>query len=226
MWSILSDCWYVLTTPFRYLFALYYAISLQREGEKDYVVLNHSMDCRMSFVDVVSFPGLFFGSNWTFVLLVSLEVDAEEAQRVFKAGAKQYWESIGHFTSKPDFKRDFSQMAFRKDFAKQYRQHRIRRPYLQERQVRQWLDRGGNVNTVVRKEMTNGRDHSGWSLLMLAIQHGEIPTVDLLLERGADVNIVSPTGQTAWSVAQAGGNEYLLHRLRKAGTVEAEATAP
>lgn len=192
----------------------------QFQGEQTFDVMDDSMDCTLYYVDVASFPCLFFVSNYGLALFASPEVDAKEAQRVFKAGEKKYWDNLGAVTIKPNFRKDFSRIAFRRTYDKEGQQYLMRRPYLQAEQVKRWLDEGGDINTTVRKDLVVFRDRSGWSLLMLTILHGEMPTVDLLLDQGADVNIVSSDGMTAIKIAQKIKNFPVLYRLQRSGAVE------
>ncbi|XP_033730640.1 peroxisomal NADH pyrophosphatase NUDT12-like isoform X2 [Pecten maximus] len=45
------------------------------------------------------------------------------------------------------------------------------------------------------------RNDKGWTALMFAARHGQVPVVETLLEKGCDVNLVNKTGQTAQDIA-------------------------
>lgn len=45
------------------------------------------------------------------------------------------------------------------------------------------------------------RNSKGWTALMFAARHGQVPVIETLLEKGCDVNLVNKTGQTAQDIA-------------------------
>ena len=70
--------------------------------------------------------------------------------------------------------------------------------------IEAWLDDGGNVNQPTSSE--------GYTLLMQAARSG-LPMVKLLVDRGADVNIVATDGTTALGNAQESGNADVVAYL-------------
>jgi len=87
--------------------------------------------------------------------------------------------------------------------------------------VRAMLDSGTNVN----------KKHHGWTALMVAAFHGNGDAVKLLLERGANPNIVSTgplPGRTALGIAQEKGHSSTVQLLLQVGgrALAAEPTAP
>ena len=70
-----------------------------------------------------------------------------------------------------------------------------------------WLDSGGRVNAC------GAGDVSGLSALMGAAQFGHERVVDLLLQRGADVNLQDSKGVTALMGAASQGHAAVVLRL-------------
>ena len=58
---------------------------------------------------------------------------------------------------------------------------------------------------VTKKAQVNAQDHSGWSALFYAIWNSNSRMVDLLLEFGADTDLVDTSGLTIDQVAKAAG---------------------
>lgn len=83
----------------------------------------------------------------------------------------------------------------------------------------------GSTNELISL-LANGGDINerssamfGWTPLISAIYHHKQEAVDLLLEKGADVNIADRDGQTAliWSIEMWGENTNLIHALLDRG---------
>lgn len=79
---------------------------------------------------------------------------------------------------------------------------------------------------VLRRTLDDGlpvdvRDEFGRTLLMIACRQGGLPQVELLIERGADVNARSPAGTTpimyAKTAAFANGSTAILSLLLRRG---------
>ena len=80
-----------------------------------------------------------------------------------------------------------------------------------EAAVLAWLDCGGQVNaTFGEGEM------SGVTVLMLAACNGRERVVDLLLQRGAEVNLQDSDGDTALMAAASQGHERVVDLLLRA----------
>ena len=63
-----------------------------------------------------------------------------------------------------------------------------------------WLDAGGDVNATIK---ANGASFSGLTMLMHASATGHLPLVELLIRRGADVNLQDSIGTSALTRAVA-----------------------
>lgn len=59
----------------------------------------------------------------------------------------------------------------------------------------------------------NAKNHAGWTALHLAAREGRADIVNVLLEAGADPAIPGPNGETALSLARAGGHQAVLQLL-------------
>ena len=75
-----------------------------------------------------------------------------------------------------------------------------------------WLDSGGQVNVTC--EMG---DTSGVTALMFAAQEGHERAVELLLQRGAEINKQNSDGCTALMFAAGEGHSAVVLRLLRAG---------
>jgi ankyrin repeat protein len=64
------------------------------------------------------------------------------------------------------------------------------------------LDLGANANVQDRRPQGFGRA-SGWTPLMVALHHQQFKSARLLLERGADPNILSDQGMSVMTMASA-----------------------
>jgi len=80
--------------------------------------------------------------------------------------------------------------------------------------VHSWLDGGGNANSTF-----NAEDASVWgiTLLMAAAEKGHSGVVDLLLQRGANVNQQNSKGQAALRQAALGGHQPVVEALLQRG---------
>ena len=84
--------------------------------------------------------------------------------------------------------------------------------------VRFLLDKGVRAD---RRNLSTGSepdhiDHH-WSLLMMAIKRGNTDIAELLIARGANVNVRSRMGVTALKLADRDGDDELVRRLKRAG---------
>lgn len=87
-------------------------------------------------------------------------------------------------------------------------------------EVRLHLARGDDPNCQECSEfLTNGkvRVDWGWTPLMVAAMQGNVDIVQLLLERGADVNTETSGHQNALTFAMEFGHEEVARLLRQAG---------
>lgn len=73
-----------------------------------------------------------------------------------------------------------------------------------------WLKQGGNANNIFTLKEGNH------SLLMLAAEQGDLPTVKVLLHAGADV-LHSEAGETAFSLARKKHHTEVAECLMRAG---------
>lgn len=80
--------------------------------------------------------------------------------------------------------------------------------YGDERLMREFLDRGIDVNTQCWRRCT---------ALTIAAEYGHVVCVRLLLERGADMTVVDRDGRAAWNMAADGKYEQVLKLLRGTG---------
>jgi hypothetical protein len=77
--------------------------------------------------------------------------------------------------------------------------------------VTAWLDGGGHVDAPKNDEGL------GWTMLMVASMHGHTALVDLLLARGASVDVQTGGGCTALMIAAVHGHPTIVRRLLRAG---------
>ena len=80
--------------------------------------------------------------------------------------------------------------------------------------VEMFLDAGANVNDGIKEAYGATVDTSP---LILAVTYGYIDIVRLLLERGADINVKSATGQTVYEVAINKKKEEISELLAEYG---------
>jgi hypothetical protein len=59
----------------------------------------------------------------------------------------------------------------------------------------------------------NVRNTAGYTALMFAARYGFFKTVQILLERGADINVRNEKGQTAFDLAKEEGREVTMSLL-------------
>ena len=63
----------------------------------------------------------------------------------------------------------------------------------------------------------NTTDYDGWSGLHIAASKGFVPLINVLMDNGADIELETPTGQTALHIASEQGKEKsvdcLLQRM-------------
>ena len=76
--------------------------------------------------------------------------------------------------------------------------------------VRALFDEGIKVNSII-----DGR--YGWTAIMYAAFHGQISTTRMLIERGADVNIVDSEGNSAATLASSNNHWEVAEALASAG---------
>jgi hypothetical protein len=95
-------------------------------------------------------------------------------------------------------------------------------PFGHAQQLQLLLDRGADVNAKVSGVRV---DVNGRTPLMLAASSDLLPVdaVRLLINRGAEVNLKGPFGETALDLARRNGNTAVVDALVKAGAQDGEA---
>ena len=83
--------------------------------------------------------------------------------------------------------------------------------------VRLWLNEGGKADTLAELPSEVSGRPIPCTLLMLAAQHGHAQIVELLLKRGAHINLQSSGGNTALNTAANGGRERMVDLLLQHG---------
>ena len=83
--------------------------------------------------------------------------------------------------------------------------------------MRLWLNDGGKANTLFDVEGEGGGGKIPCTLMMIAARNGHMQIVELLLKRGAHVNLQSSRGTTALSAAAYHGNERVVDVLLQHG---------
>jgi len=63
----------------------------------------------------------------------------------------------------------------------------------------------------------NARDDNGETALIMAVFNEQIKIVELLLEAGADVNVMAVNGETALMLAKEWENNEIIEMLKEAG---------
>ena len=91
-----------------------------------------------------------------------------------------------------------------------------------EAAVLAWLDSGGRVNATCAVDED---DVSGVTALMLAAGNGHEPSVELLLQRGAEINLRSGDGGTALMFAALFDHPAVVRHLLRAGADTAACSA-
>ena len=89
----------------------------------------------------------------------------------------------------------------------------------EEEAVLAWLEGGGRVDATYERG-----EASGLTLLMGAAVHGHERVVELLLQRGAEINVQDRNGDTALMLAAIGGHEDVCARLLVADCAAAART--
>ena len=88
-----------------------------------------------------------------------------------------------------------------------------------EKPVRSWLNDGGKADTLFDAdcEAAGGTGKVPCTLPMRAAQNGHAQIVELLLKRGAHINLHTSRGSTALSTAACCGNERMVEMLLQHG---------
>ena len=79
--------------------------------------------------------------------------------------------------------------------------------------VRSWLNDGGKADTLAELPSEVSGRPVPCTLLMIAAQHGHAQIVELLLKRGADINLQNSLGLTALNAAAYYGRERMVNLL-------------
>ena len=83
--------------------------------------------------------------------------------------------------------------------------------------VRLWLNDGGKADTLAERPCEVSSRPVPYTLLMLAAQNGHVQIVELLLKRGAHINLQNSRGNTALSSAANHGRERMVDVLLQHG---------
>ncbi len=83
-------------------------------------------------------------------------------------------------------------------------------------EVSRLIDAGANVNSRDMNDLGGMPINSGWTLLMYAVQSGDLKIVQLLLEKGATVIWSAWRGDSALELARKSGNQEIIDALLKA----------
>ena len=86
-----------------------------------------------------------------------------------------------------------------------------------EAAVGAWLDSGGQVDATIVADDVGGVDLSGTAVLAVAASLGQERVVDLLLQRGAEIDQPNRKGQTALMHAATKGHERVVDLLIRRG---------
>jgi len=81
------------------------------------------------------------------------------------------------------------------------------------------LEQGADVNDIVTNAalITHPCKGHPWPALHAAIESGHLEVVRLLLDRGADPDLLDKKGRTAYEVAKAGGDQQMISLLESFG---------
>lgn len=90
------------------------------------------------------------------------------------------------------------------------------------------LDKGGGPNgTTSVDSVRPGLPESGYSMLLMAQRYAAYKNVQLLVERGADVNYVTPSGETIVDTLHIDGQfQWILYMLQHGYSHDLEKLAP
>ena len=83
--------------------------------------------------------------------------------------------------------------------------------------VAAWLDGGGQVDHRYRWQDRTNPNVYDFTALSVACSLGQLPAVDLLLERGASLDLQDSLGITALMLAAGNGHTAIVRRLLRAG---------
>ena len=95
--------------------------------------------------------------------------------------------------------------------------------YRNSHAVSKLVSAGGDVDSVVTKE---GTEHSGYSLLMLAVNNHDLRTVNTLLSNGCDASVSGPGGKTACHILLDSNNMNFVETVLKAIATKSSANLP